>query len=95
MSHDPHRAKELHTMAYIPNAPSVVAAAEARRMELLAEAERARLIALARASAPPRPRSDARTRCGAALIRLGQWVAATTEVPVSTERAPVPGAQRT
>jgi hypothetical protein len=82
-------------MSHIPNAPSVVAAAEARRMELLAEAERLRLIAMARATSPSRPRTSLRARCGAVLIHLGRWVAASTDVPATPERPPVPGAQRT
>jgi hypothetical protein len=68
-------------MSHIVNHPSFIAAAIARREELLAECERARLASSARSqSGHARPLAAVRACFGTALIRLGERIRPTTGV---------------
>ena len=76
-------------MSNIVNHPSFIAAALARREEILAECERARLAASARpATARARRLMAIRERCGAALIRLGARISPPTQLPAPPEHPP-------
>jgi len=93
---DHHRAarsapttREQRTM-YATNLSISHIHAESRRQEMLAEAERNRLLRQAAAAAPqPRPTAALRRAVGAALVRLGQHVQGAAPAPAADALAGV------
>jgi hypothetical protein len=83
-------------MSHIVNHPSFIAAALARREEILAECEQARLAALARPqSSAPRPVRAVRLWFGDLLIRWGRRLAGPAEAPITPELPAAPSAPGT